>query len=337
MQTYRLVDFHIRRWRFVLGTILASCLLLASLASNVWATSTASPRLDSTEVHLASLKMKTTTAHHLRNHTAFLEGKLLGTIKKFQNIQITHRGSASMVHLFPLPVNFSGYSVALRSVSPLVVSQSSIPVYLPIHVCSTCRHVAMGYTAQNTDHGYHIAFSVPSPSLRTGQAVLTLTTGAYYLGTVWGLPIHAPWIRLVRPLHQYLPLNNFGRFNKIIQTEPSRVHTLSLSLPGSRIATEKIATEDGGSIFEVVWHQNSWRIAVQAVGILPSEVQSFARSIARTLEHHTLSGRDGQAVFGEYSDTPSEATYVLGSARYFIYAMGGSAAVWAEHMKQLPP
>ena len=117
-------------------------------------------------------------------------------------------------------------------------------------------------------------------------------------------------------------------FNKVVHAEPSIVHTLSLSLPGSRIATEKIATEDGGSIFEVVCHQNSGRIAVQAVGILPSEIWSFTRSIARTLEPHTLPGCDGQAVLGTYSDTSSEATYVVGSARYFIYAMGGSAAVW---------
>ncbi len=78
----RWVNSYLRRWKVALGAILTSSLLLAS---NVWAAPAASTRLGPTVVHLASLKMETTTVgwatdRHLASPTALFGGQILHTV-----------------------------------------------------------------------------------------------------------------------------------------------------------------------------------------------------------------------------------------------------------------
>ena len=58
-----------------------------------------------------------------------------------------------------------------------------------------------------------------------------------------------------------------------------------------------------------------------------------AQQIAKSVDSGPLPGHDGIAAFAYGApDAPSEATYQVGRARYFIYAKGGQALQWAHWM-----
>ena len=67
LQKYRLVDSHLRRWKLVLGTVMASFFLLAS---NVFAASTASSHSKPTALRLQGLTMETATVGWVFNNRA---------------------------------------------------------------------------------------------------------------------------------------------------------------------------------------------------------------------------------------------------------------------------
>lgn len=196
-----------------------------------------------------------------------------------------------------LPSRYTGYSEVLASVGHYMANRSATPLYLPKNLNGSVDgplevmfHVGNGYTL---NLGEGSALPANSPSIAYGQH--------HFLGEIEGMPAAIPFHArdIVMPLYPNFPT-----------VTPENV----LLMPGIRATTYE--TQSGNWL---TWSEDGWTMNLIAMGESWGASLDAARQEALTLKGLSLPGHDGHASFALGTDKPSEASYIMGNSRYFIY------------------